>query len=252
MDKNNIKETFQKWATGYSGFDGGNPNGKIWLCGIEWGGKAPKTSEEIINLFTEDDASKIPTGYDDHRINLRFDYNSRFIKMIAAMNNIDFKKVKEYNDKEKFFTKNSNYFKLNLSPFNFPGTDGKYWSSNHKDITGFENKREYENWVWKKRKDLFRRMVDEYDPKLIITVGKTKLNQFKKFFNFGNKNFERVEYKTDKRLSMLYSYDDIKNRLLVNVYFFSRGWLVSDKALKETGENLNILLDKYNINIAAK
>ena len=33
-----ITKDFERWALGFSGCDGGNPNGSVWLCGIEFGG----------------------------------------------------------------------------------------------------------------------------------------------------------------------------------------------------------------------
>ena len=45
QERDKMNEKFEKWATGYSGFDGGDPKGKIWLCGIEWGGKNPDMYE---------------------------------------------------------------------------------------------------------------------------------------------------------------------------------------------------------------
>lgn len=254
-----MNEKFKKWATGYSGFDGGNPNGEIWLSGIEWGGESPHNIDELYKLFNEnvENIEKI-NGYSNHTMNLQFNYNKRFINIIGAIKDqnfpIDVNEVNNYitilNEKEKFFTKNSNYMKLNLSPFNFPTTSNDFWTSDYKIITGFDTKEEYEKWVWTERKKLFNKMTEKYKPKLIITFGSSQkyYNNFLLFFGF-NKNIKEspIQYKSSKRLSLKYSYQN--NTLLINLYFPSMGWLVSTESLKETGEIISSLMNKYNIEI---
>jgi len=70
-----MNQNFKVWATGYSGFDGGNPHGQIWVCGIEWGGQNPKNISQIEELFTQD-VSKIEyiIGYEDHKENIKYTY----------------------------------------------------------------------------------------------------------------------------------------------------------------------------------
>ena len=45
--------SFAKWATGFSGCDGGDigsaQNRSIWYCGIEWGGGHPADEQALIN-----------------------------------------------------------------------------------------------------------------------------------------------------------------------------------------------------------
>ncbi len=204
-----MNEEFKKWAIGYSGFDGGNPNGKIWLCGIEWGGESPKNIDEIKKLFSEkvDDIDEIK-GYPDYKKNLEFNYNKRFINIIGALKDSEFpinknevaENIKDLNEKEKFFTENSNYFKLNLSPFNFPNTKDNKWNEDYTEATGFASKSEYVAWVLNsERCEVFQDMISDHSPKLIITFGNSKkknyTKNFKKFFGFENQKLEVKEYK---------------------------------------------------------
>ncbi len=251
-----MDEKFRKWATGFSGFDGGNPNGEVWLCGIEWGGQNP-TDDELHELIEEDvsDLEKI-VRYDNHKYNMDYIYNKRFINIIGAIKDKDFpinyneayKDIEILNEKEKFFTKNSNYMKLNLSPFNFPSTDEKLWSEKHKLITGFNNKSSYEQWVWKERKKLFNDMMQKYKPKLIITFGASKkyFNTYLDFFGFQNIEINLpIKYKTSNKLYLKYAFKN--NILLINLYFPSMGWLVSTESLKETGDIIRDLMYNHNI-----
>lgn len=255
-----MNENFKKWATGFSGFDGGNPNGEIWLCGIEWGGDSPNNINKLYELFEKDvsDLDKI-IGYGDFKINMEHDYNKRFINIIGSLKNKDFpidskevyKCIEELNEKEKFFTKDSNYMKLNLSPFNFPTTNKELWSDDYKQITGFKNKIDYEQWVWKERKKVFNDMTQKYKPKLIITFGASRkyFNNYLDFFCFQNKDINpSIKYKTSNRLSLKYAFQN--NILLINLYFPSMGWLVTTESLKETGEIIRDLMQKYNVSVS--
>src|SRR3990172_9532296 len=67
----NVTPEFEKWARGFSGCDGGNPKGSIWLCGIEWGlGKEHSLEEELRTPVSEppqiykssEDVLKSPEG----------------------------------------------------------------------------------------------------------------------------------------------------------------------------------------------
>lgn len=254
-----MDEKFKKWATGYSGFDGGNAKGEIWLCGIEWGGESPSCIQELEALFLED-VRKIPTGYIYHEKNLVFNYNKRFIHIIGAMKDEKFssgdvqEKIKNLNKKEKFFTEKSNYLKLNLSPLNFPNTDGGKWDDKYEEITKFKTKSDYEKWVWTEREKLFKDMEKEYKPKLIITFGTSSnyITKYKKFFNFNEIKLTTYSYESDKRLSLKYGYkeDSTGNKtLFINTYFPSNGWLTSSKTLDETGRTIQKLLNKYRIEI---
>ena len=250
-----MNSKFEKWAKGFSGCDGGNPNGKIWICGIEWGGDSPKSIEEIKEKFKEDVSDiKNCTGYEDYRENMEYPYNKRAINILAAISDAkipaeeisECKYINRANEKEKYFTKDSNSCKLNLSPFNFPSTDEQHWANEYRELTGFETKSEYQDWVWEKRMCLFQDSVKKYKPALILTFGTTYIKQYKNFFGFKDIELKEKSYNSDSRLSLKYASQG--GTLFVNAYFLSRGWLVSSKALKETGDIIRELLKKFNIN----
>jgi hypothetical protein len=160
-------------------------------------------------------------------------------------------KIIELNEKEKFFTKDSNYLKLNLFSFNFPNTDNKHWDEKYEKLTGYRTKSEYKKWIWKERTKLFNDMVDKYSPKLIITFGVDKqkgyTELYKEVFGFSDVELSSYQYKSNKRLTLKYGYrkDKEGNQILfVNTYFPSNGWLTSCESLNETGKQIKELLDK--------
>ena len=220
--------------------------------------------KELEKLFLEN-VEEVPTGYDCYETNLQFDYNKRFIHIIGAMKDKEFRcedkesinsKIRELNEKEKFFTKDSNYLKLNLFPFNFPNTDNKHWDTKYIDLTGHKTKSKYEKWVWEERTKLFNDMVDNHSPKLIITFGANKQKRYtelyKEAFGFSDIDMKLYQYTSDERLTLKYGYKKDKkgNQILfVNTYFPSNGWLTSCESLNETGREIKKLLDKEGINI---
>jgi len=112
-------------------------------------------------------------------------YNKRFIQIIGSIYDKNFplkeneieKYIIKFNEQEKFFTRDSNYMKLNLSPFNFPSTETEYWTSEYQMLTGFPTKNKYQDWVWLEREKLFQKMTKEYEPNIIMTFGKSHINQ---------------------------------------------------------------------------
>jgi hypothetical protein len=103
----------------------------------------------------------------------------------------------------------------------------------------------------KEKKYLFNDMTQKYKPKLIITFGASKkyFNAYLDFFGFQNKDINpSIKYKTSNRLSLKYAFQN--NILLINLYFPNMGWLVTTESLKETGEIIRDLMQKYNVSVS--
>ena len=264
-----MNEKFKEWATGYSGFDGGNPEGKIWLCGIEWGGKSPVCIKELEKLFLED-VEAIPTGYENHEVNLnlsklnggqknKFQYNYKFLKVMASIKGNNFLKngsnstkikeiLKKFNDEEKCFTKDSNYLKLNLLPFAFPNISESNWSKNYAKLTLYASKSEYEKESLKMRFKMFQEMVEDYKPLLIITNGTTQIDNFKEAFGYKNTKLDTRKFEDDKTKKIEYFHDKNNTRLFINIPFLGRP-LNSNCLMIETGKIIKKLLEEAKIKI---
>jgi len=80
-----INEDFKKWALGFSGCDGGDigspQHQSIWLCGLEWGGgfKPEQLADEFKN-----NVGKPPTGYESHKLNLDYQFNTKAVKLLIS------------------------------------------------------------------------------------------------------------------------------------------------------------------------
>lgn len=255
-----INDDFIKWAKGYSGFDGGNPNAGIWLCGIEWGGHQTEDIEALKKDFLTD-VSEIPYGYDDHYKNLEYPYNYKFLKIMATVKGIDFlvngdnsKNIKKiltnFNNSEKCFTYNSNYLKLNIFPLQFKEDRDNLWTEVYQEATGLETKDEYRKWCLEKgRLELFQKMINKSHPKLIITSGTSYFNYYKEAFGFKNHKFHTIYLKSDdrKKIQYIYHYDDYQV-MLVNIPFLGRP-LNSHKLMIEVGHELGSLISQHNIEL---
>lgn len=238
-----INEDFKKWAFGFSGCDGGDigspKNQSTWLCGLEWGGgfKPEQLADEFKN-----NVSKPPTGYESHKINLDYQFNTKAIKLLCALNGeIDHIK---FNETVKPFTYGAKgFFKLNLYPLAFKNTSHSLWSEGFTKATGLENKSAYMHWIEQNRFPMFRMWIKEYKPRLIICVGISYKNKF--ITAFGGDDVQvNEDIAGDKKF---YYFINKNGSMIVITYFLgNRYGLNSDVAIKDTGEKIAKILAKNN------
>ncbi|MCG9874347.1 MAG: hypothetical protein MH321_06125 [Leptospiraceae bacterium] len=248
-----INKDFIDWASIHSGCDGGNLKGKIWLCGIEWGGgQNPNTlnfKEEFLKL-----KNSIPfrTHEDTQRIlkneNRKNTYDLNAFKLLSVIETK--KELLSINYKEIIkeiipFEKNSNYFKLNLYPISFKITSDSLWDSSWKTKTGLENKNLYKLWCWKNRFPYFQKLVNDYNPELIICVGKLYLTDFLMAFeglsaiDFShNMNVDRI---CDDNLFWL-KINTGKTILCITPFLTNAGNLVGNDKISEFGLRISRLM----------
>ncbi len=137
-------------------------------------------------------------------------------------------------------------FKLNLYPLSCRSAD--IWEQNHKVKTGFEEKKEYKVQCKVHRFKLFRDLVVENHPKVIVCIGKSYLEDF--LLAFWGKDVYRVDEKITRKI---YEKDVIQlkaSSLQISIYrkeneptlvvlpFFSTRdkCLSKDEDLKEIGD----------------
>lgn len=179
-----IENDFQKWASGFSGCDGGDigsPDSRsIWVCGIEWGG-----GHDLVSLKRQalDHVMSPPLGYENSSENEAYIFNLQTIKLLTAMQGghvSEYKKMLLQN--RPFVRQSCGYFKLNLFPISFKDTGHQRWQSDFSDYTGFLNKGEYLAWCRLQRFVRMREWVLTYKPKVIVCFGKTLIEDFSKAF----------------------------------------------------------------------
>jgi hypothetical protein len=235
-------KAFEKWAAGFSGCDGGNPNGSIWICGIEFGlGHDLTQLRRNIHCV---DASRPPSleDADWSECELRsfpsLQYNCKALKLLCALDG-RYTSHREFYHAERCFRRDSNYFKLNLYPIGFRNTSDRNWTEWHAEETGLENRSEYLRWCHEHRFQAMRDWVDQFKPKLIICTGKTRCFEF--FSAFGAQWESRHTDETTGK-QIVYSTANAGKTFVAVIYFLGgRYGLNSDLQILDTGRKLKQL-----------
>jgi len=237
-----VENEFQKWATGFSGCDGGDigsPDRRsVWVCGIEWGGGHDLASLEKHLL---DDVSVPDAGYDDYSENLAYIFNRQTMKLLNAMQGGDVKDYVKMAENRRPFGKDSKgFFKMNLFPIAFKDTGHQRWLIDFVGVTGFASKADYLAWCRRVRFAAMRSWVAESKPKVIVCFGKTLINDFESAFVNGEAKFVK-ETILNRELSWTRTQDDV----LVAVCPFpvNRYGLNSDALLQAFGDRIRILMN---------
>jgi hypothetical protein len=234
-----VDSNFAKWATGFSGCDGGNPKGSVWLCGIEYGGG--DTEESLV--FDDVNTPKYVGAPDDRKAFLKYQYNWKAVKLLAALSGNDQGNYTLFFKEQSCFDRDSNYFKLNLFPIGFRNTAHVLWDDWLIRKTGFTTKQQYLEWCFENRFPAIRTWMLTYCPSLILCTGISYAEQFQSAFRSGDE-----EVMTDSVAGKQIRYFVTNNeRTMVAVVYFLGGryGLKSDLELSSTGRKLAELLRKY-------
>lgn len=232
-----IDSKFAKWATGFSGCNGGNLKGNFWLCGIEHGGG---DSEESL-IFNDVSVPKFVDAphWKDRKDFLKSQYNLKAVKLLAALAGREVSDYCCFFREKRCFDQDSEYFKLNLYPIGFKNTS-QPWPDWLKDKTGFATRQEYLEWCFSNRFPKLRGWVQRYSPQLVLCTGKTYAALFQSAFGSGD---ETVSTKKIAGKQVKYFVTNNGSTMVAIVYFLG-GWygLKSDAELSKTGEGLRKIL----------
>ena len=234
---------FTKWATAYSGCDGGDVGSaefrSIWFCGIEWGGGHSANVDVLNTMFSEDHSSP-PPGYDLWTENLAYIFNWQAMKLLAVIEGrqvSDYKKFAE--DVQPFTIGSGGYFKMNLYPLAFRNTSHEHWAGEFSKSTGFIDKSAYLSWIKAKRFPVIRSWVQSHAPKIVICTGITYLDDFRAAFGDADTDFTTESI--DDRL--LVHGKKCRGTLIVVIPFrVNRNGLTKNVTIQKFGERIRSLL----------
>ncbi len=242
----NVTPKFEKWAKGFSGCDGGNLRGSIWLCGIEWGlGDKHELAEEL-----ERPVSKPPQRYKRPADVLggpkgKYPFNEMFLKLTAAMRGGSVQDYKRIAFEEPFpFHRRSDFFKLNVFPIAFKKIkqkhDPRLWFDKYGELTGLSTADQYIDWCRANRFPAIRSWVKRGRPRLIICVGGSKefRDDFQKAFGFDGK-----EHEEDIQGKKLVWVSKSRSVLATVPYSTSPSGINSNPLMQAFGERLGEILD---------
>ena len=251
-----VHPNFKKWATGYSGCDGGDigskENPSIWFCGIEWGGGMPVGVDQEIyekDLLEEflEDVSRPAFGYKERdgqpswKINLSYIYNWQAMKLLSAINGGSVSEYKKFAEDVRPFVENEKgYFKMNIYPLAFKNTSPNLWKTVFSNVTGFSTKQEYIEWIRNFRFPLMKHWMNSHNPKLIICVGIGYLNDFKNAFIDEGKQFAH-EVIDEKNLFWCVNEN---GSIVVNIPFMvNRNGLTRNATIQKFGERIREIVN---------
>ena len=228
---------FQKWATGFSGCDGGNINGPIWFCGIEYGGGEDKYD------FKFDDVTS-PSYVPEEKLwdHLKYQYNRKMAKIYAQ---ICGRTPPEYYENARdrgLMSADGDVFKMNLFPIAFPRDHNELWEEWIYNETGLPTKSIYRAWCQVHRFVKIQQWVSENSPKLIVATSVNYEADFMMAFGGVNTIYDKqsVENETilDRRLVWL-PVNSGKTILAITPFLGYRYGLNSDALQAGFGARLN-------------
>lgn len=186
-----MKSDFEQWAIQYSGGDGGNIDGNIWLFGIEYG--APKDRKERFSFDDSSSPSEWPSENQDDYLSYFNQHNTKAIKLLTVLANQPLNEYKSYAWSNRIFCSQSNYFKFNLFPLPFKTISVAEWDSVWISRTGFNSKPEYTDWCRKYRFPVIKSWFDKHNPELVIANGLTFRDDFCSAFGYDQNSIQKHE-----------------------------------------------------------
>jgi hypothetical protein len=240
-----VTDSFSKWALGFSGCDGGNPKGKIWICGIEYGGN---DTEETLD-FTEDVSQPRYLGgtgwphsdFWNPELFVKGAYNWKTLKLLCGFAGESVTQYRCFFKNNQCFYRDSDYFKLNLYPLAFRDVSPGHWQPWLTQITGFQNKGKYEDWCKKNRFKVLKQWAADTVPRLIVCTGMSRQQEFLKAFCNPQ---DQLNEDSAANKSIKYVVTNNGATLVAVIYFFGgRYGLNSDLQLGATGKRLSELVD---------
>jgi hypothetical protein len=243
----NATPKFEKWGKGFSGCDGGNLQGSVWFCGIEWGTGKDHPLETELNLSVSEPLQIYETADDifmDRASGRRYPLGVKLTKLIAAMRG---RSVSEYRsvayENPFLFHRRSDYFKMNLYPVAFRNVDAKLWVDQYQRLTGLATRDQYLQWCRKHRFPQMQSWVNRGQPKLVVGIGTTFSDDFFAAFGAtGRRNHERVN-----DANLVWSNTNSGNTRIAVIPFlgYQKGSLNSDRLLQSFAERLAVIRDLH-------
>jgi hypothetical protein len=231
-------EVFAKWVRGFSGCDGGNLDGKIWICGIEYGGGDDEKSiaQELLK-----DVSLPPLPRKNHKDYLDYPYNRAILKILCSLSGFSGSYTDFFSEK-KCFTPDSDYFKLNLYPLGFRAIEPSLWQECHAKLTGLETKDAYKRCCERLRFPWLNNLISRHEPALVLCTGTSYREQF--FAAFSHGEHPAVDRRAGKPIA--YTVTN-QGKTLVAVTYFPSGphGLNSNQKLSDAGRVLGQLLSEH-------
>lgn len=235
-----VTKAFSEWALGFSGCDGGNLAGEIWICGIEY---SVGESEDSLERALSQDVRRPPPPRDNPEEFLNWRYNQNILKMLCALSGTG-EHYREFFRSASELGSESNYFKLNLYPIAFKNARLSPWQEFHARLTGLCNRDEYAAWCREHRFRWLRELVKAHEPKLILCTGEGWREDF--FAAFGEGECRGEDKRAERSIWHLAT-NSGKTLVVVTYFPMWRNGLNSNARLAEAGSTVATILKEQGI-----
>jgi hypothetical protein len=228
---------FSTWASGFSGCDGGNLAGKLWVCGIEYG------ANEDPDRFAFGDVSKPScVQREEHARALQDQYNVKVAKLYAALIGQAVSTYYQTAIEKQLFGSSSDLFKMNLYPIAFHDESDKRWKKWIYDRTGLPTKSLYRAWCQLNRFPRFREWMHQSTPRLVIGTGASYRDDFIMAFSGVEELFAEMPKETIQDRRLLWKpVNDGQTVLAITPFLGRRYGLNSDALLDAFGRRLRAI-----------
>ncbi|AWI50963.1 hypothetical protein DDU33_05480 [Actinobacillus porcitonsillarum] len=235
-----LTEKFKHTALSFAGCDGGNPKSDVWFCGLEWGGEQKELLDPAI-----DENSIYSWSSEEFEGAWTAQYNQKICWFLWYFHNL------EWNEREnsEIFVKrhhilysqkeNGIGFKMNMLPISFPNRNSVNWNETLQELTGINSFYEYREWCVTYRGEFFRKIVQKYQPKVIVCTGISEVNNFARFFT-GKPDFT---YSDNSELKIAYT--KFENALIcVSPFFGGASGINSYEKMEILVNDIKLQLEK--------
>ncbi|WP_322061960.1 hypothetical protein [Paraburkholderia sp. J63] len=204
-----------RYFASFCGMDGGNPEAKLWICGIEHGSDA----EELCNIEPENqpgewNAEKRSSYAAEYR---KWPYWRNAAKIVVGTQRAVLAKAgltskspdwRAYRD-EFLYTRHGWDFKLNLFPLSSPRVSSDQWTKAHGLQPALVDKETYRTLCREGGRFAFmRRLRAERQPKVILATGVGSRGDFVHAFGFEGCEEKAVVIGREAAQRRLYVYVD--------------------------------------------
>jgi hypothetical protein len=233
-----VRPEFAEWARGWSGVNGGNPNGALWVCGLEFGtGEETPTLDRSRERYAIEGVPAWTQDFiRDYREQiLKSPFIGKLAKVVLAFEG---RPIKDYRDfrLNGLLMPAGTAFHINLYPMSFRNMHGGHWSREHFELTGHPNKLLYKAWCMEHRFPWLAEQVRHAAPKVLVCTGTSYAEDFR--FAFTTDPFDdgaKWTLPSGKRVEE-HSINEGKTRLLITP-FFGQGGLMKDEDLEALGRH---------------
>lgn len=188
MTEREIGRELRRLRRSLFGCDGGNVCARLWVCGIEWGGELqalrdyPNRSYAVriptplrIPYRTESD---VPESWGRSQYDLRL--AGLCLRLFHDWQPEQDPSCRKTYLLHRLYNRNSDIFKLNLYPYPCPNANA--WDSVAKRLTRSKTKQHFRERCERDRFPLFRALLEQYKPKVVLCTGKSYREAFRTAF----------------------------------------------------------------------